>query len=73
MRYGHRRITHQFCYLRNGRNYHHLLYMYVFFESGNKDVFIRFLRTVMVHYEDRDLLVVNYYPQPQLLAITYLS
>jgi len=26
----------------------------------------------MVHYEDKDLLVVNYYPQPQLLAITYL-
>jgi len=46
--------------------------MYVFFESGNEDVFIMFLRTVMVHYEDGDLLVVNYYPQPQLLAITYL-
>jgi len=71
MRKHYKRETHQFCYVKNGKNYHHLLYMYVSFEKGVDDILIVFTKTLMVHYEEGDLLVLNYYQWPNLPSLNY--
>jgi len=67
----HNCTTHQFCYQKNDKSYHHLLHMNVFIED--KDVFIIFLRIVLEHYEEDGQLVINHFDWPKLPYLNYCN